>query len=61
MKKPWQSKVIWTNLILAIAAFIPDVHEFLLQRPELLALFFGGVNMLLRLVTKEKIQLQEGL
>lgn len=57
MKKPWQSKTIWLNIILALTALIPSVHDFIVARPELLALFFAGVNMILRLVSKDKIQL----
>jgi len=56
-KKPYQSKTIWINFILAATAFIPSVHEFLSSHPELIVFGFSGINMILRLVTKDKIQL----
>lgn len=55
-KKPWQSKTLWSNLIISILAFLPTpVKEFL--TPETLSTVFLIVNTILRLVTKSKISI----
>lgn len=54
-KKPWKSKTLWANAILAIAAFFPVVNEFI--TPEGLGTAFAVVNTILRFATKEKIVL----
>lgn len=58
MKKPWLSKTLWTNLLLALVAFIPTVGEFVGKNPQVVLFFFGAVNMVLRLVTKDKVSLE---
>jgi uncharacterized membrane protein YqaE (UPF0057 family) len=55
-KKPWKSKTVWINLILAVVAFIPAVaqhvtHEVLLQ-------VFAFVNVVLRLMSKDELTLK---
>lgn len=58
-KKPWQSKTLWMNLIGAIAAlFIPSVADFIASNPEVVALIWSGINFVLRLVTKDQIQIK---
>ena len=54
-KKPWYSKSVWTNLVIALAAFYPPVSEFIVSNPTLVVAAFGVVNVVLRLITKEKI------
>lgn len=54
-KKVWESKTVWVNLILAIVAFVPSLadkvnHEMLMQLAVV-------VNMVLRLITKDKVSL----
>lgn len=54
-KKPWQSKTLWINLILAILAFFPQFREFVTA--EHIGTIFTVVNIVLRFVTKEKLTL----
>lgn len=59
-KKPWQSKTIWINLILALAAMLaPQVQSYIVAHPEMVAIVFSVVNMILRLVTQGKIQISD--
>lgn len=61
MNKPvYLSKTLWMNLVLAIAAFFPVVQVYIAAHPEAVALFFVGVNVVLRLVTKTGVQLYDG-
>jgi flagellar biosynthesis protein FliR len=57
-KSPIQSKTLWTNLILAIVAFIPAAQVFIQGHPLFLAEGFAVINVGLRLITKDKISLQ---
>ncbi len=56
-KPIYLSKTVWANVILAAAAFIPAVNEYLQANPEILGLGFALVNTLLRLITKDKVEL----
>jgi uncharacterized membrane protein YqaE (UPF0057 family) len=56
-KKPWLSKTIWMNVVLAIAAFIPGVHEWIVANDAIVFAFWAVVNIILRLITKDKIQI----
>lgn len=57
-KKPWESKTVWTNLILmALGLFIPGVKDTIATHPEWLTLAFGGINLVLRFITHGKIVL----
>lgn len=56
-KKWWQSKTLWINFILALAAFNPKWAEKI--TPELLAQVLVVVNMILRFITKDKLYLTE--
>lgn len=57
-KRPWLSKTLWMNLIMAICAmFLPSVSDFIAQNPEVTMAFWSGVNFLLRLISKDQIQL----
>lgn len=56
-KKPWLSKTLWINLIMAIAAFFPPVQAYVAAHPETLLVAFSVVNIILRLVTKGAIQI----
>lgn len=48
-KKPWQSKTLWTSLIVAVAPLIPPVQALLVANPELagtiVALVFAGLRV----------------
>lgn len=56
-KRPWQSRTNWIALISAIAAFIPQVQVFIQENPESYAVIMSGVFMLLRQISKEKINI----
>ena len=64
MKKPWLSKTIWFNFIMAtIAIFTPVVSDWAVQNSavftQIVAAFWMGVNFLLRYITKDKISLND--
>jgi len=58
-KKAWMSKTLWTNVVMAIfavvAAWVPKVGEVVNE--EAVIMMFAMINMILRLVTKDKIVL----
>lgn len=58
-KKAYMSKTMWANLLMAlvalVGAWVPRVPEIV--SPEMVAMIFAGVNMILRLVTKDKLVL----
>ena len=57
-KKPWQSKTLWTNIIIAIVAIAsPPAHQWISAHPEAFAAAFGVINVILRMLTKDAIQL----
>lgn len=56
-KKPWQSKTLWINLLIAASAFVPQVHTLLVANPEVVAAVFAGLNIVLRLISKDKVSL----
>lgn len=53
VKKPYQSKTLWFNLVLAAASFFPQVKEHV--TPDLVGTIFLVVNALLRFATKTPI------
>lgn len=57
-KKPWESKTIIVNLLIAVAPFVPGADEYLKANPELLTTLFAVVNVILRLVTKGKVEIK---
>ena len=59
-KKPWQSKTIWTNVILALLALLsPTAQAWASDHPEVLPLFFTAVNVALRFITKDAVSLND--
>lgn len=58
VKKSYESKTLWTNLVMAVLAFFPGTQSFVAGNPELFVWVFAGVNVLLRFLTKDKIQLK---
>ncbi len=57
-QKPfYQSKTLWMNLLMAIVAFIPPAKEFITNNPEVVSIGFVVINMVLRLITKDELQL----
>lgn len=56
-KKPWLSKTVWVNAIMAGVAFIPGVAEKL--SVESAIMLMSVIGMGLRMVTKDKVSLLE--
>ena len=57
-KKPYLSKTLWFNAIVAILALAwPAGQEFVTGNPELFSTVIAGVNILLRFITKDQIKL----
>ena len=57
-KSPLMSKTLWANFIMAVGAlFFPPASNWLASNPEAVALIFTGVNIVLRLLTKDKLSL----
>ena len=59
MKYPWESKTIIANVIMAAAPFYPPLNAYLAGHPMMLTEVLCAVNLVLRLVTHEKISLSE--
>jgi hypothetical protein len=57
-KKLYKSKTLWVNLVMAVAAFIPGVGEWVAGNTEAAGAIVAGINVVLRLVTKEKVSLK---
>jgi hypothetical protein len=57
-KRLYKSKTVWVNLVMAVAAFIPGVGEWVSQNAEAAGAIVAGINVVLRLVTKEKVSLK---
>lgn len=59
-KKPWQSKTIIVNFLVAASAmFYPPVGEWVSKNPSEVATLFSILNIVLRLVSKDKIAISE--
>ena len=57
-KKPWLSKTLWGNLVMAaLALVVPGVSTWLQANPQVMVIAFAGANALLRLITKDKLSL----
>ena len=54
-KPPWKSKTVWTGIVVAIAALIPTVSEWIKANPEAFSGIVGGIFVLLRIVTAGRI------
>ena len=55
-KRFWLSKTFWMNLILPILAFfVPTVSDWIVAHPKETALIWGGINIILRFITKGKV------
>lgn len=59
-KKPWQSKTILLNFICATSAlFIPSVGEWVNAHPLEVTSLFSILNIVLRVISKDKISIRE--
>lgn len=57
-KKPWQSKTVWMNFLIALAAFFPTAQEWIAGNPEAFAGIVTVLNMGLRFASKDKVSLK---
>lgn len=59
-KKPWLSKTLWANAILALVAFLPwdPIQSAISNNPDLVMQIVAGVNIVLRMVTGSKVSLK---
>ena len=57
VKKPWASKTLWLNLLVAVGSMLPwePVQEVMSEANLIMVL--SVVNMVLRLVTNQKVGL----
>jgi hypothetical protein len=55
VKKSYHSKTLWINALVAVAQFFPKMRE--LVTPETMLQLMLVINMILRFVTKDKVQL----
>lgn len=55
MKKWYASKTLWVNLIAVVALGVQAVKSDWVISPEIQASILAGINVLLRLITKEQI------
>ena len=58
MKKPWQSKTLWANCVVGVLA-VSGLREKLGVGADQVLMVLSVVNMVLRLVTKDKVGLLE--
>lgn len=56
-KPTYLSKTLWLNLILAIAAFFPNISSVVQSHPELTIAGFAIANMIMRVVSKSELTL----
>ena len=54
MKNWWKSKMLWLNII-SIAVIIIQAETGYIVSPESQLLILGVINLILRIITKEKI------
>lgn len=60
IKKPWLSKTLILNFLVAtLAIFWPAGKEFIATHGDITLAVFSGVNFLLRLITSDKISLED--
>lgn len=59
-KKPYLSKTLWLNFIVALLALAsPAARDFVVGNPQFVIVGFALINMVLRLVTNNAIQLED--
>lgn len=52
-----KSKTFYANLILAVLPLFPKVNEAVQANPEIIGYVFAGLNIFLRLISKDKVYL----
>lgn len=59
-KKPWQSKTILVNALVAVSALVyPPVAQWIAEHPVEVSSLFALLNIVLRLVTKDRVAITE--
>lgn len=60
-KKPWLSKTLWVNLLLAVAALLPNdnLQTFLITNQTYVLVGFSVINAILRVITKDAVSLTD--
>lgn len=59
-KKPWQSKTIVVNFLLAAGALLyPPAQEWISQNPVVVSSAWALLGIVLRLVTNQRVSLGE--
>jgi hypothetical protein len=58
LKKSWQSKTLIVNLIMAVVPFLPGGEEFVQANPDMVMTGLALVNIVLRLITKDKVEIK---
>lgn len=56
-KSVFFSRTLWLNVIMALVAFYPPASEWMQGHMEIVMAVFGGLNMVLRLISKDKLYL----
>lgn len=57
-KPAWQSKTLWVNAIVAVAALVfPPAQAYIAAHPDMVLTVFAVLNMVLRVVTKGKVEI----
>ena len=57
-KKPWYSKTVWVNLVMALVAFVPGAEDWVAHNPQAAVVVGVVVNLFLRAITKQPVSLQ---
>ena len=59
MKSPLLSKTLWLNALVAVGALVglPVVGDYLTSHPDIVVAVWSVANMVLRLVSKDKLAL----
>lgn len=52
-----QSKTFWSNVVMAVLPLFPSVNEAVVGNPALLVAGFAVINIVLRLISKDKVSL----
>ena len=63
-KKPWLSKTMWFGLLTGLSPFLAavvnvDLNQILANHGAVIASVWGALAVVLRYVTKDKVQLGE--
>lgn len=58
-KKPWLSKTLWANFIVAGIAFFPGADNYYHAHPLVVVEFLAIANVVLRLATHDRLSLAD--